>query len=139
MAPRKCKRASWCTDAGMWAVAEGHVRVSHPRDVQFVGLVEPRLVTVRRAEPDEQRLVSADPLAAEFQILAGPARGELDLALVAQEFLHRGFEQRGVLTQLLKLVGVACQAQDTVGQGPGDPQEARPNQENGADQELRPG
>lgn len=81
----------------MDAVAVAEVLVVPAGEIEGVGVVEAGRVAVGRREDDEDGVAGGDVLPAEGEGLGREAPGgEFDGAVVAEEFLDAGFEQRGL-------------------------------------------
>ena len=103
------------SEAVVTAAAEGEVLRVGPADVEPIGLGEALRVPIGGVEDRDHELAAADRVATELDVRRRPAvQGPFDGSLVAQHLLDRARQERGVVPQLLELIGVREQADDRV-------------------------
>ena len=78
-------------------IAESDVLVGLAGNIQLIGILELGRVSVRRPEDTEDDLSRLDGAAIDLQLLHSHAAGTLDGAVVAQELLYRGWDERWIV------------------------------------------
>ena len=82
--------------------------------IERLRLRELRRVVIGRAQAEQHFLPRRDLFSTDAQILCGHPRGQLHRAIVAQQFRYRRREERRFGPQLLHLLRVTQQSQQTI-------------------------
>src|SRR6516165_5169271 len=100
--------------AMMDAAAERERTTLPPRDIEAVGIGKGLRIAIGGAKQAKDRLALGEIHAADLDILERGAPDDLDRRIVAQEFLDRTADQRGIFPQESQLVGVSEKRQKTI-------------------------
>src|SRR6516165_6594544 len=92
--------------AMMDAAAERERTSLPPRDIETVGIGKGLRIAIGGAKQANDRLALGEIHAADLDILERGACNDLDRRIIAQEFLDRAADQRGIFPQELQLVGM---------------------------------
>src|SRR5258708_34619971 len=107
-----CERSA---DAEMNTLPKSQVDPLLTGNIQHVWSGIRLWISIGRGQRDENLIAAPDQLAIQFNILARPAlRGGQKRPLIAQQFLNCRFDERGVLPELLQLIGMQQQGQDAL-------------------------
>src|SRR2546430_16919345 len=94
------------TEAEVDPGAEAQMRVRRPAEVELVGLVEHRGITVGRSEDEPELGPARDRRPVELERFEDPTLEQLQRCVEPQQLLHRGRKQAMVGAQPQQLVGV---------------------------------
>ena len=88
------------------------MRIFGSSEVELFRVLKLRRVSVRRRDYADHHLALANLFATNFAIFDGGAIGQHHRSAVAQEFIHRGFDEARVVLQALAFARVAQQLDD---------------------------